>query len=89
MRNLYLISALMQISPATRYGAWLHGQSPGSVDDEHNEVGAPFVDPNPNRRAANQQQMTQEPYLLDAFAISPITRSSPSISASWSLESMT
>ncbi len=50
----------------TTYGTWLHGQSPGSVDDEHNQVGTPFVEPNAKRRAANRQQMTQEPYLLDA-----------------------
>src|SRR5262249_2721206 len=50
----------------TTYGAWLHGQSPGSVDDEHSQVGTPFVEPNPKRRAAIRQEMTQEPYLLDA-----------------------
>ena len=50
----------------TTYGTWLHGQSPGSVDDEHNEVGSKFVEPNPKRRAANREQMTQEPYLLDS-----------------------
>jgi REP element-mobilizing transposase RayT len=50
----------------TTYGTWLHGQCPGSVDDEHNQVGTPFIEPNPRRRAANQRQMTQELYLLDA-----------------------
>ena len=50
----------------TTYGTWLHGQSPGSVDGQHNQVGAPFIEPNPKRRLANRQQMTQEPYLLDA-----------------------
>src|SRR5438034_3934922 len=50
----------------TTYGAWLHGQAPGSVDDEHNQVGTPFIPPDPTRRTANQQQMTQSPYLLDA-----------------------
>jgi len=39
----------------TTYGAWLHGQSPGSVDDEHNQIATPFIEPNPNRRKANQQ----------------------------------
>jgi REP element-mobilizing transposase RayT len=50
----------------TTYGTWLHAQSPGSVDDEHNEVGSKFVEPNPKRRAANREQMTQEPCLLDS-----------------------
>jgi REP element-mobilizing transposase RayT len=50
----------------TTYGTWLHGQATGSVDDEHNKVGSPFVEPNPNRRMANQEKMTQEPYQLDA-----------------------
>jgi hypothetical protein len=50
----------------TTYGTWLHGQSPGSVDDEHNAVGSKFVEPNQYRRAANREQMTQEPYLLDS-----------------------
>jgi REP element-mobilizing transposase RayT len=50
----------------TTYGTWLHGQSPGSVDDEHNAVGLKFVEPNPKRLAANREQMTQEPYLLDS-----------------------
>lgn len=49
----------------TTYGAWLHGQAPGSVDAEHNQVGAPFVEPNDNRHSAIKQRMTQEPYVLD------------------------
>ena len=50
----------------TTYGSWLHGQAPGSVDDQHNQLGTPFLEPNPQRRGANRQQMTQDPYQLDA-----------------------
>src|SRR5262249_26275699 len=50
----------------TTYGTWLHGQSLASVDDEHNVVESKLVEPNPKRRAANREQMTQEPYLLDS-----------------------
>ena len=50
----------------TTYGTWLHGQAPGSVDEKHNQVGSPWIAPDPTRRAANQRRLTQEPYLLDA-----------------------
>jgi len=48
------------------YGTWLHGQAPGSVDDEHNQVGTPFIPPDARRHSANRQQTTQEAYLLDS-----------------------
>ena len=50
----------------TTYGSWLHGEAPGSVDDVHNIPGTPFIEPNSQRRAVNRQQLTQDPYLLDA-----------------------
>lgn len=50
----------------TTYGAWLHGQSPGSIDAEHNQFGTPFIAPNAKRRSESRERMTQEPYLLDA-----------------------
>ncbi len=50
----------------TTYGAWLHGQSPSSVDDAHSQIGTPLMSPDSTRYAANRQQMTQPPYLLDA-----------------------
>src|SRR4051812_11040949 len=50
----------------TTYGAWLHGQAPGSVDDEHNQFGPPFIAANESRHGSNQHQMAQEPYVLDA-----------------------
>jgi REP element-mobilizing transposase RayT len=49
----------------TTYGTWLHGDSPGSVDRDHNIPGTPFLSPDPERLAANRARMTQEPYLLD------------------------
>jgi REP element-mobilizing transposase RayT len=49
----------------TTYGTWLHGQEPGSVDDAHNQVGTPWLNPNASRRQANGRQMTQAPYVLD------------------------
>jgi REP element-mobilizing transposase RayT len=50
----------------TTYGTWLHGQSPGSVDEDHNTVGTPFAVPSPKRRSAIREQMTQQPYHLDS-----------------------
>ena len=47
------------------YGSWLHGAVSGSVDDEHNRPGTPFLRPDPERFAASRERMTQEPYLLD------------------------
>jgi REP element-mobilizing transposase RayT len=50
----------------TSYGTWLHGDSPGAVDRDHNIPGTPFLPPEPERRAASRDRMTQEPYVLDA-----------------------
>jgi REP element-mobilizing transposase RayT len=47
------------------YGTWLHGESPGSVDREHNEVGTPWLPPDPLRRTQRRERMAQEPYYLD------------------------
>jgi len=49
----------------TTYGAWLHGESPGSVDPEHNQFDTPFAPPNPRRYVAEREQMTQDIYVLD------------------------
>jgi len=49
----------------TTYGTWLHGQAPGSVDHEHNQIGTPFIAPDPKRRKANQQRMTQPCVVLE------------------------
>jgi REP element-mobilizing transposase RayT len=49
----------------TTYGTWLHGDPRGSVDREHNDVGAPFLEPEPLRSNAARQRMAQEYYVLD------------------------
>ncbi len=50
----------------TCYGTWLHGDERGSVDDEHNVPATPVLDPDPERRAQEQQRLDESPYLLDA-----------------------
>lgn len=49
----------------TTYGTWLHGQAPGSVDREHNQVDTSFLEPDPNRQAASHGKISQDPYRLD------------------------
>lgn len=46
------------------YGSWLHGRA-GSVDHEHNAVGAPTLAESPRRLAWERSVMTQAPYVLD------------------------
>lgn len=52
----------------TTYGTWLHGTDKGfgSVDEDNNGYGSPFVAPDPARVAAEKRRMVDEPYLLDA-----------------------
>jgi REP element-mobilizing transposase RayT len=47
------------------YGTWLQGDAPGSVDREHNELGTPFLPPDPEKRLAQEQKMAQPAYHLD------------------------
>ena len=47
------------------YGAWLHGEAPGSVDCRHNVFGTPVVEPNAGRKLAQRSRMDQPPYELD------------------------
>jgi REP element-mobilizing transposase RayT len=49
-------------------GTWLHGTSkgPGSVDDEHERFGTPFVAADPRRESVERYAMAQPPYELDA-----------------------
>jgi hypothetical protein len=47
------------------YGTWLHGDDRGSVDDEHNALGAPMLGPSPRRAAYEAARMTASPLLLD------------------------
>jgi REP element-mobilizing transposase RayT len=49
----------------TTYGSWLHGRDPGSVDDEHNAFGSPFLSGDQQRETATRQKLSQPPYVLD------------------------
>ena len=35
----------------TCYGSWLRGRTPGSVDEDHNQYGTPFLPPDPVEEA--------------------------------------
>jgi REP element-mobilizing transposase RayT len=50
----------------TTYGTWLHGEDRGSVDNRHNEVGSPCLEPDTDRYHTDRLRMTQDTYLLDA-----------------------
>ncbi|MBA4191268.1 MAG: hypothetical protein C0467_25075 [Planctomycetaceae bacterium] len=50
----------------TTYGTWLHGDAPGSVDQEHNQVGLPWLPADPELQTIARGRMTQQAYLLDA-----------------------
>jgi REP element-mobilizing transposase RayT len=47
------------------YGSHLHGDERGSVDRNHNVVGAPLLEPSITWRNAERQSMEQAPYVLD------------------------
>jgi REP element-mobilizing transposase RayT len=49
----------------TCYGAWLHGDERGSVDQEHNVPLTPVLPPDPERRAREQDVLAEPPYHLD------------------------
>ena len=46
------------------YGTWLHGDPRGSVDRDHNQVGTPFVKPNPAKQSSERNRMSQPPINL-------------------------
>ena len=52
----------------TTYGTWLHGtdKGMGSVDQEHNAYGTPYVEADAARVQSERDAMTQPPYVLDA-----------------------
>ena len=50
----------------TAYGTWLHGRDPGSVDRDHDAYGSPVLPPDPGRERAEQTQLRDPPYRLDA-----------------------
>jgi REP element-mobilizing transposase RayT len=60
--------ALAYFITFTTYGTWLHGtdKGMGSVDDEHNQFGTPFIAPDIDRFSAARDAMKQPPYTLDA-----------------------
>jgi hypothetical protein len=45
----------------TCYGTWLHGDERGSVDDEHNTPGTPVLDPDPERRGRERDDLPGRP----------------------------
>jgi REP element-mobilizing transposase RayT len=47
------------------YGTWLHGAEAGSVNDEHNQPGEPWIEPDASLHASSQRRMSQDAYLLD------------------------
>jgi REP element-mobilizing transposase RayT len=47
------------------YGSHLHGGESGSVDREHNAHGAPILELDPARAAAEVERMDQAPYHLN------------------------
>jgi hypothetical protein len=51
----------------TTYGTWLHGtdKGAGSVDMVHNQYGAPFLPPDPERLKKAKEAMTQPEYWMD------------------------
>ncbi len=48
------------------YGTWLHGEKNGSVDDNHNRPGTPFIPPNEARRRFESDRCKQLTATLDS-----------------------
>src|SRR5256885_12318780 len=48
------------------YGTWLHGDKRGSIDRFHNRYRSPYIPPNKNWQAHNQQQLKAKPLILKA-----------------------
>ena len=49
----------------TCYGTWLHGDSRGSVDPEHNTPGTSVLGPDAERCAQERKRLGDSPYVLD------------------------
>ena len=58
----------------TCYGTWLYGDRPGSVDDEHNVFGTPFLPINSKRVEALRRRLAHAPMRLKAAARAVVTR---------------
>jgi REP element-mobilizing transposase RayT len=56
--------ALAYFITFTTYGTWLHGSAKGSVDDDHNIYGTPYLAPNTGREQQERAVMVHPPYLL-------------------------
>jgi REP element-mobilizing transposase RayT len=50
----------------TCYGQWLHGDTRGSVDREHNTVDTPWLPSDPDRHSLERDRMDQPAYVMDA-----------------------
>jgi REP element-mobilizing transposase RayT len=61
--------ALAYLITFTTYGARLHGSAKGSVDDEHNAYGTPFVVPDSERERRAHKIMTEP-----AYSMGPVER---------------
>ena len=48
----------------TTYGSWLPGSVKGSVDNEHNVYGTPWVEADAERERQAREAMTQVPYVM-------------------------
>ncbi len=48
------------------YGTWLHGSEKGSVDDDHNIPGEPYVPIDPDRHSREESELKYSPIELDA-----------------------
>jgi len=49
----------------TTYGSWLHGSENGSVVNEHNCPGRPFLQANPGWQISDRRQMKTSAFLMD------------------------
>ena len=58
--------ALAYFITFTTYGTRLHGSEKGSVDQEHNAYGTPFVEADAEREQGERETMSQPPYVLSA-----------------------
>jgi REP element-mobilizing transposase RayT len=56
--------ALAYLITFTTYGARLHGSDKGSVDDEHNVYGTPFVRTDLQRECRSRKTMTEPGYTM-------------------------
>ena len=56
--------ALAYLITFTTYGARLHGSAKGSVDDEHNVYGTPFIETDSERERRSKKTMTDLAYTM-------------------------